>query len=108
MNNKPIRIDKVKQRRGALGGIKTSIKLVLLVIIALVTLVSVTHTMDSIAEIEAQMASVQAQIAQAEARRREIEDSAAYVASVSFIEYIARNRLGLVHRDEIIFMMIYE
>jgi len=64
--------------------------------------------MDSIADIEAQTAVAEAQIAEAEARRREIEDSAAYVSSIRFIEYIARTRLRLVHRDEIIFNMVYE
>ena len=104
---KAAQTDNVKKKRRAYGGAKALFRLVLLTIVITMTLSAATHVMDNIAYVEAQREAVQAQIAVAEARRQEIEDSVAYVTSLDFIEYIAR-RLGLVRRDEIIFIMTTE
>ena len=107
MKGKVARIDKVKNRRGALGRAKALVQLALLSVIVVITLSAATHIMENIARLEIEREVVQSQIAEAEARRQEIEDSAAYVESIDFIEYMAR-RLGLVRRDEIIFIMTTE
>ena len=104
---KTAQTDNTKKKRRAYGGAKALFRLVLLGIVVTATLSAATHVMDNIAYVEAQRREVQAQIAAAEARRQEIEDSVAYVTSIDFIEYIAR-RLGLVRRDEIIFIMTTE
>jgi cell division protein FtsB len=108
MKDKAVRIDKIRNRRGAFGRTKTLIKLALLAVVIVMTLSAASHIMDNIARVEVQHEAVAAQIAEAEARRQEIEDSVAYVESIEFIEYIARNMLNLVRRDEIIFIMTTE
>lgn len=107
MKDKVVQIDKVKNRRGALGRAKALIQLALLGVVVVTTLSAAAHIMENIARVEIEREIVQAQIAEAEARRQEIENSVAYVESIDFIEYIAR-RLGLVRRDEIIFIMTTE
>jgi len=107
-NGKAVRIDKVKDRRRALGRTRVLVQLGLLVVIAVMTLSAATYILDNIARVEAQREAVAIEIAQAEARRQEIEDSATYTESIEFIEYIARNLLNLVRRDEIIFIMTTE
>ena len=104
MKDKAVRIDKVTNRRRAFGRARALIQLVLLVVVVVMTLSAATHIMDNIDRVRAEREVVQSQIAEAEARRLEIEDSVAYVESIDFIEYMAR-RLGLVRRDEIIFIM---
>ena len=108
MKNKAIRIDKVQDRRRAFGRARTLVKLALLAVVAVTTLSTATYIIDNISRVESQREAVQAQIAEAEARRQEIEDSVAYTESIEFIEYIARNVLNLVRRDEIIFIMTPE
>ena len=107
MKDKAAQTDKAKNRRGALGRAKALVQLAILGVIGFVTLSAAAHIMDNIARVEMEREIVQAQIAEAEARRQEIENSVAYVESIDFIEYIAR-RLGLVRRDEIIFIMTTE
>jgi len=78
----------------------------LLFVVLAFTLISASNTLDSIAASETQLAAILQQIEAEEARRLQIEDSAAYTQNVSFIEDVARRRLGLVRRDEIIFIMM--
>ena len=108
MQKKPIRIDKVKKRRRVFVGVKTLVQLALIIAIAVTTIIAFNHTMDNIAYTEAELAATQLQIEDARARRTQIEDSAAYTQSISFIENIARNWLGLVRRDEVIFIITEE
>jgi len=108
MRNKAIRIDKVKSKRRAFGSVKALVQFGLLVAIVVGTLSATTYIMDNISHTQEQIATLDAQILAAEARRQEIEDAAAYVSSIDFIEYIARTRLNLVRRDEIIFIMTSE
>jgi len=81
------------------------VQLSLLALVIATALVIVSGTLDDIAVIEQEIAATQAQVDAAMARRREIEDATAYTRSFSFVEYIARTRLNLVRRDEIIFIM---
>jgi len=108
MQNKAVRIDKVKNRRRAFGGAKTLVQLALLAVVVIATLTYAGHIMDNIARAEEERSALDMQILAAEVRRQEIEDAAAYVSSVDFIEYIARSRLNLVRPDEIIFIMTRE
>jgi len=101
----PVSIGAVKRRRKAFWGVKTLVQLALLALVIATALVIVSGTLDNIAVMEQEIAATQAQIDAAVARRREIEDAAVYTRSFSFVEYIARTRLNLVRRDEIIFIM---
>jgi len=73
--------------------------------IAVVAVFSALGTKERIKTVNEQRAGVEAQIETELYREREIEDTAAYMRSQSFIESVARNFLGLVHRDEIILIM---
>ncbi|MCL2397761.1 MAG: septum formation initiator family protein [Defluviitaleaceae bacterium] len=100
-----MRIDKIKKRRRNFAGAKALALLAVLVVIIVSTFVYAGYTMGNIGAAEAELAATRQQIEAAEARQREIEDSAAYVNSKEFVEYIARNWLNLVRRGEIIFIM---
>ena len=108
MKNKAAKIEKTKGVRGSFGRTRTLIKLALLGVVVVMTLSAAVHIMDNIADLQAEHEIVQTQIKEANARRQEIEDSAAYTESIEFIEYVARNMLNLVRRDEIIFIMTTE
>jgi len=103
-----IRLDKVKSKNRAFGGIRVLVRIVLLSIVVTMMLSAASYIMDNISRVEAQREVIAIEIAHAEARRLEIEDSVAYTESIDFIEYIARNVLNLVRRDEIIFIMTTE
>jgi len=106
--NQPVQINKIKQRRKMSAGfrrVKALALFALLLVVLGATALHVGRTMDEIAATDAQLAATLAQIETEEARRELIEDSAAYTQSISFIEDVARRRLGLVRRDEIIFIM---
>ena len=107
MEDRVVKIEKVNDVQVGFRRTKTLIKLALLGTVAVMTLSAAMHIIDNIARVQAQHEIVVAQIAEAEARRQEIENSVAYVESIDFIEYMAR-RLGLVRRDEIIFIMTTE
>jgi len=82
------------------------LRLTLIAVIIAGTGVLVFNTLDRIADVEAETAVIEAQIRIQENIRADIEDEAAFVQSREFIERIARNWFGLVHRDEIIFIMV--
>lgn len=105
MQSAPVNINAVKRRRRAFWGVKTLVQLGLLALVIVTALVILSGTLDDIAAIEHEIAATQAQVETALTRRREIEDTAAYTRSNSFVEYIARTRLNLVRRDEIIFII---
>lgn len=54
---------------------------------------------------EAQKAELQLQIAQQEKRAEELEQLKKYVQTDSYVEEVAREKLGLVHQDEILFKL---
>ncbi|MDF2474208.1 MAG: hypothetical protein K0R21_1990 [Anaerocolumna sp.] len=55
------------------------------------------------AEAEANIAKLESKIADEEEKAEEIEEMKAYVHTLKFIEEMAREKLGLVYKDEIIF-----
>ena len=55
------------------------------------------------AEAEAQIKELQKEINKAKEDAKEIEKKKAYVQTQKFIEEMAREKLGLVYEDEIIF-----
>jgi len=105
---KHIRIDKRKGRQKAAFGLRLVIQLALLAVVVATALIVAASSLDDIAQANMQLAVLEEQIAAEIARQQEIADSAAYIQSISFIENIARERLMLVRRDEIIFVMVEE
>lgn len=56
-----------------------------------------------LAEYDAQIESLQQQIADEEARTQEIEEYGKYTQTDAYVEEVARDKLGLVKENEIIF-----
>lgn len=107
-SNLTMKINKGRRKRVArkvFGLTKGLIKLGLLAFIVIATMVAVAGIMDDMAIISTQQAVIDNHIELAQARQREIADAAQYTTSTAFVEYIARTRLGLARRDEIIFIM---
>lgn len=55
------------------------------------------------AEAEAKIANLESRISEEEEKAEEIEEMKAYVHTLKYIEEMAREKLGLVYKDEIIF-----
>jgi cell division protein DivIC len=55
------------------------------------------------AEAEAKIANLESRITEEEEKAEEIEEMKAYVHTLKYIEEMAREKLGLVYKDEIIF-----
>ena len=68
--------------------------------------ISALAKLDEVAEIEAEIARIEAQIAVQQMIAKEVEDEVAFTQSREFIERMAWEWFGLVHRDEIIFIMV--
>jgi len=100
------RVDKVIKRRRVAFGVKTLLQLIILAVIIGVGLYLATGVMGRINETNAQTALIELQISQQEQRQQELVDEANYVQSLEFVENVARQHLRLVHRDEIIFIMV--
>lgn len=75
------------------------------VVLALLLVVSIKgiELREKNAAYEATKASLMEQIAREEARAQEIEEYSEYVNSDEYVEKIAKERLGLINQDEIIF-----
>ncbi|MCL2236038.1 MAG: spore cortex biosynthesis protein YabQ [Defluviitaleaceae bacterium] len=108
MEQKIKRVDKVVKGRKVAFGLKTVLQLLILIVIIGVALYLATGLLGRINETNAQTAQIEAQIVQQEERQRELMDEAEYTQSIEFIENVARQHLHLLHRDEIIFIMIDE
>ncbi|MCL2854389.1 MAG: septum formation initiator family protein [Defluviitaleaceae bacterium] len=100
------KIKHANQRNKVALGIKALIQLLVLIAVVGTALYLAVGLMGRISEANAQIAYIEAQIAQQEERQRELSGEAAYVQSLDFIESAARQHLRLVHRDEIIFVMV--
>lgn len=100
------RVDKIIKKRKVAFGVKALLQLVILGAIIGVGIYMATGIMGRINEINAQTALIESQIYQQQRRQYELVDEANYVQSLEFIENMARQHLRLVHRDEIIFIMI--
>ncbi|MCL2576242.1 MAG: hypothetical protein FWE33_07385 [Defluviitaleaceae bacterium] len=91
--------------RKALFGLKTLFQLAILVGMVFATFWISAGIMEDIADVQADTAIVQQQIDVEILRQMDIEESAAHQQSISFVEEMARQFLGLAHRDEFIFIM---
>ena len=58
---------------------------------------------DKNAVYDAQIAQLENQLAQQDARKEELQTRSIYVTTKQFIEEFAREKLGLVYEDELIF-----
>lgn len=96
-----MRVIKGSGRRKRRTGLKT-ITVMVLIICGIVTY-SRTELDKEAAKLAKQVASLEQQIAEEEARTLQIEEQKAYVQTKKFIEEMAREKLGLVYPNEIIF-----
>ena len=106
MQQKHINIRAAKAKKRAAFGFKTLLQLAILAVIIAASIIFATGRMERISALEDELALVEARIENQLIRQQEIEDTEAYTQSIAFIEYIARNWRNLVHRDEIIFVMV--
>ena len=104
-NGKLYSITKKHRQRKVFTLAKSAVLLVILAVIAVFSFVYINLSMNEIAAIEAELELVRHQIEVAQSRRQEIIDTSSYTQSEEFIENFARNFLGLVRRDEIIFII---
>ena len=79
-----------------------SIMLVTLVLLG-VFLLQTNDLREKIAAYDEQTASLQEQLEEEQKRTEEIEDTKAYMQTDEYAEEVARNRLGLVKENEIVF-----
>lgn len=96
-----MRVIQGTKKRKKRAGLKT-ITVMVLIICGIVTY-SRTQLDDEAAELARQIESLSRQIDEEEARTAEIEEERAYVQTKKYIEEMAREKLGLVYPDEIIF-----
>ncbi len=96
-----MRVIQGTKKRKKRAGLKT-ITVMVLIICGIVTY-SRTQLDDEAAELARQIESLNRQIDEEEARTAEIEEERAYVQTKKYIEEMAREKLGLVYPDEIIF-----
>ena len=78
------------------------ISMILILLVAVVSVGSLSLKAKNSAYI-AQEAELEAKIAEQEERAKEIDDLEAYVGTDEYVEQVAKDKLGLVHEDEIIF-----
>jgi cell division protein DivIC len=79
-----------------------SIMLVTLVLLG-VFLLQTNDLREKIAAYDKQTASLQEQLEEEQKRTEEIEDTKAYMQTDEYAEEVARNRLGLVKENEVVF-----
>lgn len=84
---------------------RKNLTLVAFVVAALCSVISVKkiELNQRIASYEKKLARLEAEKAEEEQRKEEMEEYKAYVQTKKFIEQEARDKLGLVYPDEIIF-----
>lgn len=84
---------------------RTGIGIIVFVVLILAAIVSYSRIglEDRYNKAEIKMNRLQAQIDEQNERTEEINKKKAYVQTKSYIEEIAREKLGLVYKDEIIF-----
>lgn len=90
-----------KRKRKSKGGV-IAISLVVMMLSAVIAYKSVELKAKNEAYI-AREQSLEAQIASEEERKAELEEYEKYVQTKKYVEEVAREKLGLVHENEIIF-----
>ena len=63
----------------------------------------VVHQMGTLAQLRQEDTALKSQLAQEQERSVELENQKAYYSSDSYIEEVAREQLGLVKPDEVVF-----
>lgn len=94
-----------RQLRRGMRGHKQSVFAILAVLILLVTVVSVNAMTLRAKEksYQAQEAELTEQIEEEMARSKEIDELEKYVGTDEYVEEVAKDKLGLVYENEIIF-----
>ncbi len=102
-----LRVEQLKRRR--VKEKKPSNKLVSVAIIVMVVIICVIVNLKgkeikarNIAD-NAKISELQSQVAEEESRSSQLEEYRKYVNTKQFVEDMARNKLGLIYPDEIIF-----
>ncbi|ROR25669.1 cell division protein DivIC [Mobilisporobacter senegalensis] len=92
-------------RKGKHKKRRTGIGLIVIVVLLICSIVSFKRfSLDSERkESNKRLSEVKAAIKEEQERTKEIEDYKAYVQTKKYIEEVAREKLGLVYEDEIIF-----
>ncbi|MCD7806814.1 MAG: septum formation initiator family protein [Lachnospiraceae bacterium] len=80
-----------------------SVVCVLVIVIAVVFAVNSGALMSKKAEYQAQLDSLEAELESETAREEELEEYEKYTQTMKFVEEVAREKLGMVYEDEIIF-----
>lgn len=90
-----------RQRRSALAGM--AIAIVVVVALGIVLWRGKTGLVAKNADYEAQITELQSQIDDENKRSDELSEYEKYVKTKKFVEEIAKNKLGLIYPDELIF-----
>ena len=96
---------RTRQQRRRRSSHKKSILIISLVIVMLIGVISVNGMTLRAKEksYRAQEAELKEQIKEEKSRTSQIDDLEDYVGTDEYVEEIARDKLGLVYKDEIIF-----
>ena len=94
-----------REAEKAIKSRRKNLTVVAFIVIVLCAVISVKkiELNQKIASYEKKIAQLEAQKAEEELRTEEIEEYKAYVQTKKFIEQEARDKLGLVYPDEVIF-----
>ncbi|MBR1691356.1 MAG: septum formation initiator family protein [Lachnospiraceae bacterium] len=93
---------RTKRRQNKLG--MTLVSVVVLMLLIVVSISSVDLKKKQAVYLEKQ-AFLEEQIAQEQQRAEEIDELKKYTQTKAYIEEVAKDKLGLVHSDEIVFQM---
>lgn len=98
MGRRRLKVKKGKQSR--LGMALVSFVVIMLLAVIIVKSVQLN---DKRAEYDAKEAQLQEQIAEEEKRTQELVEYEKYTKTAKYVEEVAKDKLGLVYEDEIIF-----
>lgn len=94
---------RVTYKRTSQKHLPTAMVVTLMVVVMIIAGVRGMTLHAQLAEYDAQIESLQQQIADEEARTQEIEEYGKYTQTDAYVEEVARDKLGLVKENEIIF-----
>lgn len=89
-----------KNKQSRLGMVLVSFIVVMLLVVILVKSVQLS---DKRSEYDAKEAQLNEQIAEEEKRTQELAEYEKYTKTAKYVEEVAKDKLGLVYEDEIIF-----
>lgn len=105
MKQKPKKVVVVKHRRISrnLSWLAGVAAVILMAIIFLFVRKGAERLEEKNKNLDKQIATLESQLSEQETRREELEKKSIYITTKQFIEEFAREKLGLVFEDEIIF-----